>query len=470
MLCGGLKRTALTLISYKLFLARLILMTANVYVDDILAAVALRDNMIRLLVAIIKAIFLVCITPDIAVRQCSLSLEKWFEMIVSPRQIIQGLVVNANRMTVGISDEYIKGVQELMKLWDTDHHFFTVNDIQKLIGKLASLGEGASWIFKLMSHLYTPLAFALKRNMELLKESSIGFRFPRSCQSNHHKEFLGKQSDHQCHIKFAMKKAAKMITRYNNSYHVNQKMREELNFFLHTLLKDSGIIFETPIAHLIPRIPTASIVSDISLTACGGFSITLKFWWHLTFLLNVVERTLLHLKDNSDEPFILINCLKYVTIIVNYCASLVVFASRKVNDDPHRVVLCVTDNTSTLNWTLHTSKKSMIGQALERFFCGLMIGSNVGVNAKWISTIKMVIADKISRLKKLTVINSNSPSSPTYNYTNLQQEHEELKACSSFQPNHKLVLLLLEIFLTQKCPNLSLVLRLRPQDLGKLSI
>jgi hypothetical protein len=159
-----------------------------------------------------------------------------------------------------------------------------------------------------------------------------------------------------------------------------------------------------------------------------------------------------------------------VTIIVNYGASLVVFASQRVNDDPHPVVLCVTDNTSALNWTLHTSKKSMIGRALTRFFFGLMIGSNVGMNAKWISTIDNVIADKISRLKKLTATNSNSPSSPTYDYANLQWEHKELKVCSSFQPSHKLVLLLWEILLTKKCPDLSLIGSLRPQDLGKLSI
>jgi hypothetical protein len=65
-------------------------MTANIYVDDILAATAFRDNMLRLLAAIIEAIFLVCSTPDIAVRQCPLSLEKWYNLIVGPRQIIFG--------------------------------------------------------------------------------------------------------------------------------------------------------------------------------------------------------------------------------------------------------------------------------------------------------------------------------------------------------------------------------------------
>jgi hypothetical protein len=110
---------------------------------------------------------------------------------------------------------------------------------------------------------------------------------------------------------------------------------------------------------------------------------------------------------------------------------------------------------SALNWTLHTSKKLIIGRALARFFCGLLIGSNVGVNAKWISTIKNIIADKISKLKALNIANSKSPlSSPTYDCSNLQQEHKEMKACNFFQPSCKLVLLLWDILLTQNCPDL----------------
>jgi hypothetical protein len=302
--------------------------------------------------------------------------------------------------------------------------------MQKLIGKLAHLGEGAPWIFKLMSHLYTSLAFALKTNTELLQESSSGFR--ELVNQITTKNFSGEQSDHQRHIKFVMKKAVKMITRHNHNYLVNRTMRDELNLLSSALSPESGIKFETPIAHLIPRIPTASIIGDSSLVACGGYSITLRFWWHLSFPKEVVERTLLHLKDNSDRTFISINCLEYVTIILNYCASLVTFASRKVNDDPYPVILCVTDNTSALNWTLHTSKKSMIGRALARFFCGLLIGSDVGVNAKWISTIENLIADKISRLKALIDTNPKSSSSiPTYDYANLQQEHAELKSVLS---------------------------------------
>ena len=445
-------------------------MQANIYVDDILMAAAYRTNILKLLAATIEGIFLVCGRPNVLLRQCPLSLEKWLELIVGPRQIVLGLIVDTNKMTVGITEDYIQEVRSLLQNWDPSRRFFNVSDMQKLVGKLARLGEGAPWIYKLMSHLYTSLAFALKSNTELLSRSSNGFK--ELVNQIKTKNFSGKQSDHRRHIKFAMKEASRMINKHKHSYLVNETMREELTFISDALSHDSGINFETPIAHLIPRIPTALIIGDSSLTACGGYSIKLEFWWHLAFPDDVIHKTLLHLENNRDETFISINCLEYVTIIINYCATIVKFANCKINDDPYPVVLCVTDNTSALNWTLHTSKKSIIGRALARFFCGLLIGSRIGVNAKWISTIENTIADKISRLKEN--INSDSlishSSSSIYDYSKLKQEHEELKVCSFFQPSPKLLSLIWGILLTQRCPDLSLILKLKPQDLGKLCI
>ncbi len=151
-------------------------LTAVNYVDDILGATVFRKNMKRLLAAIIEAIFTICGRPDTAVRQCPLSLKKWDELIVGPRQIVLGLVVDKNKMTVGITDDYLDQVRGLLNQWDKNRRMFKVNDMQKLMGKSARLGEGAPWIFKLMTHLYTSLAFALKNNTELLEKSSSGFR------------------------------------------------------------------------------------------------------------------------------------------------------------------------------------------------------------------------------------------------------------------------------------------------------
>ena len=65
-------------------------LTANIYFDDILASAAYKVRMVRLLAAIIEAIFLVYGVPDTSVCQCPLSLEKWDKLTVGPRQIVLG--------------------------------------------------------------------------------------------------------------------------------------------------------------------------------------------------------------------------------------------------------------------------------------------------------------------------------------------------------------------------------------------
>jgi hypothetical protein len=158
--------------------------------------------------------------------------------------------------------------------------------------------------------------------------------------------------------------------------------------------------------------------------------------------------------------------LEYITIIINYCAVLTAFWEDSISDDPNPVILCITDNISAKNWTIHISKKSIIGQALARFFCGLLINSRVGINAKWISTLENKIADAISRLKVTNLL--RSPTS-TYDFSQLKQDHKELKAYHFFHPSPKLLSVIWKILLTQKCPLLSKVLEMRPPALGRLS-
>ncbi len=86
-----------------------------------------------------------------------------------------------------------------------------------------------------------------------------------------------------------MKQAAKMINKHNHQYLVNTTMQDKLIFIKRALSPKSGIKFETAIGHLIPCTPTASIIGDSSLLACRGYSITLKFWWHLSFPKDIVE-------------------------------------------------------------------------------------------------------------------------------------------------------------------------------------
>jgi hypothetical protein len=99
-------------------------------------------------------------------------------------------------------------------------------------------------------------------------------------------------------------------------------MRQEIEFFCKKLLPTSEIHWESPITHIIPRIPTFTTFGDSCLEGAGGYSLSLGFWWHLPFPEEVKLRTLLHKRDNADSLLISINVLDFVTVIINYCAAL----------------------------------------------------------------------------------------------------------------------------------------------------
>ena len=149
---------------------------ARMYVDDALLAAFNRRSMEKLLAAIIEAIFTVMGDSCPTIRQCPLAMNKWKELVVGPRQIVLGLVIDTNRLTISPTPEFIQEVRLLLdKTWHPHRRRFTVMDAQCLVGKLARLAEGAYWVFHLLSHLYTSIASALAANRAFLEESSEEF-------------------------------------------------------------------------------------------------------------------------------------------------------------------------------------------------------------------------------------------------------------------------------------------------------
>ena len=163
-------------------------------------------------------------------------------------------------------------------------------------------------------------------------------------------------------------------------------MRQEIEFFRDKLQPSSRILWETPIAHVIPRTPTATDFGGSCLEGAGGYSIELGFWWHIDFPEEIKHRTLLVKSDNEDGTLIFINVLEFFTVIINYIASLHVITSTNFMEDPHPVLLIVNDNTSALIWTTGACRRSKIGRRLVRLFCSLLINSPLGINSQWIST------------------------------------------------------------------------------------
>ena len=133
--------------------------------------------------------------------------------------------------------------------------------------------------------------------------------------------------------------------------------------------------------------PTFTTFGDSCLKGARGYSILLGFWWHIPFPKAVKQRTLLHKRDNKDGLLISINVLEFVTVIINYCATLHIVTTTFATDDLYPVLLNVTNNASALSWTTGACKKLKIGRMLARFFCLLMINLPLGINSKWISTL-----------------------------------------------------------------------------------
>ena len=240
-------------------------------------------------------------------------------------------------------------------------------------------------------------------------------------------------------------------------------MCQEIDFFRKKLQPLSGITWEMPIAHIIPRMPTATAFGDSCLEGAGGYLISLGYWWHLSFPEEVIQQTLMHKRDNEDGQLILINVPEFVTVIINYCVSLHVFTTRSITNDPHPVLLNVIYNASTLSWTNHTCRKSKLGRLLAWFFCSLLINSPLGINSQWISTDDNKIADDISQIKKTL---SNSLHS--FDYSSLHQTYPELIYCSFFQIQPELILLIWDILLNKKWPTHKEVQILKRKPLGSL--
>ncbi len=238
---------------------------------------------------------------------------------------------------------------------------------------------------------------------------------------------------------------------------------QEIDFFRKKLQTLSGITWERPIAHIIPQMPMATAFEDSCLEAAGGYRISLGYWWHLPFPEEVIQWTLMHKKDNKDGLLILINVLEFVTVIINYCASLHVFMMRSITNDPHPVLLNETNNASALSWTNHTCRKSKLGRLLAWFFCSLLINSPLGINSQWISTDDNKIADDISQIKK-----TSSNSLHSFDYSSLYQTYPELTHCSFFQIQPELILLIWDIVLTEKWPTHKEVQNLKRKLLGSI--
>jgi hypothetical protein len=226
---------------------------ACIYVDNALMLALNIDHMKIVLAATMEAISVVMGKPDVEVRvrQCPLAMDKWIELVIGPKQTMLGLIIDTNRLTVVIPAKHLQEVLDLLNsTWHSNRRCFKVSEAQKLTAKLARLAKGANWVFHLLSHLYSPIVYALSKNKRLLTESSAEFRdIVLAIRIN---AFVTPCKDLARHTSFAMKCVAKLTHHASYQYNINKTMRYKIEFFRDKIKPDSGIKWETPIAHLIP--------------------------------------------------------------------------------------------------------------------------------------------------------------------------------------------------------------------------
>ncbi len=117
---------------------------ARIYVNDTLVLALSKCHMMQVLAALIRAIFVIIGKPDTTARQCPLTMDKWLELIVAPKQRMLVLIIDTNILTVGIPPDYVKEVLNLINTtWHLHPLCFTVGEAQRLTGKLGHLAEGA---------------------------------------------------------------------------------------------------------------------------------------------------------------------------------------------------------------------------------------------------------------------------------------------------------------------------------------
>jgi hypothetical protein len=238
------------------------------YIDDALMLATSKENMEQVLAALIKAIFAVMGAPDTSVCQCSLAMDKWEKLHIAPIQTMLGLIIDTNRMTISVPDNYIQSVRLLIdSTWHTHRQQFMVKEAQELTGKLGHLAEGANWVFHLFTHLFASIAYALSENKRFLADSSPEFQtLIKSLRSGY---FFCNVKDRICHVSFAIERSAKLVHKSRCQYNITKSMHQEIEFFHKKLLPKSGIHWESSIAHIIPRMLTCITFGDSCLEGAG---------------------------------------------------------------------------------------------------------------------------------------------------------------------------------------------------------
>ena len=354
-------------------------------------------------------------------RRSNLSMDKYYQIVCSYIQTQLGLEINTRTMSVSLPTDKRDNLLNLLRHWHTQRKSFVIKEASSLLGKLNYAAEVAPWARFLFCAIRNSLLHLMRKNRQIvMNRSSFKELIIDASTTSQDNISLLRQ-------KFALSRIAKAIWNSNKKCFINKSLREELNLLI-DIITNPKVQWSIPIAHLITRTPDFQAWGDASLSASGGFSIDLGFYWYFQWPQSIQSKTLKFFKKRIkyNGEIISINLLEYIVVIINYAISSYLFTSRGLNTKyPHQSLLNWSDNRSAIAWTKQAAISTAGGKALSRIFCSLCINNGLQCSSHYINTKDNIIADDLSRIK----------FSSTPDFSSILQAHPALNSCRIFHLN-----------------------------------
>ena len=329
-----------------------------------------------------------------------------------------------------------------------------MKEMENLVGKLGRIGQTYRPIYYIMPHLYASVAYALQENKYYMTTTSR--RFHQLIKKA--KQRGATTEDDQRVVSHAIKAVVKRVHSASYKYRMPDTLNEEIGL-LKRMICDKSISLATPIGHFVPRDYAFEAGADACKRSDGGWSTDLSFWWHLPFPAEVVMRT--YLPNNKNNDYVSINCLEMVCVVINFAAVIHCCAVDGINLSQYPVLLNWCDNTAATCWANYKCKTSLIGRQLGCLFVGLLMGTKLGIQVKWLPTKLNKIADAISCV---------DPSKEgLYDYSQLLADFPVLKNCCEFQLSSILRTKIWAVLWKNNSVDPLIIAKLRPLDLGSIT-
>lgn len=384
--------------------------------------------------------------PEPEYRPDPVSNEKLEEMFCSHKSIRLGYLLNTRTMTYQRDPEKLTILhKQINSQFHTARKRASLLEIAQITGKLQDMSHYLIWVKVLYQNIFTSMLKARRDNeVDLHKNKKFDDYFKQAA-------YKGEDPLLTAQARFANSKIQKAIWQSKRKHNLPTNFYRDIEL-IKEFLTVSNKNWRVPIAHVVKRIPEFEAHSDASLTSCGGCSISLRFWWYLSFTDTLRKRTLKYRRwiYNEDGKLISINLFEYLAIIVTYAAALFILTTDSTIKLSHQypILAAFADNISAVKWAYNACHAGDIGKALSRIFAALTYGSPLGCQPHYIEGVLNKSADAVSRFDNKTDIFSQ--------FHKLSQEIPELKSCRHLRVSNEFCSILTQALLDPTAMTLQL--------------